>query len=218
IIQSLNNIRHFKERLSEEQKDVLFQMIARNALLLHQLVEDLLVISRIDEKRIKLRWERYNPSLTLKQVLEELEPKREAKNVTVIVNVDESMSLLGDEKKIAQVFRILLDNAIKYSDSNTTVTVESQNHYKGEYNPEGTDGVIFKFIDKGRGIKTEDTPYIFKRFYRSNTVRDIPGTGLGLAIAKELVELHDGKIGFKSEEAKGTTFFVFLPNMEAPRN
>ena len=69
-------------------------------------------------------------------------------------------------------------------------------------------------MDLGIGIHPKDLPFIFDRFFRSTSVNHIPGTGLGLTIAKELIELHQGKILVESEFGKGTTFLVFLPKVQ----
>ncbi|HEY0087852.1 MAG TPA: HAMP domain-containing sensor histidine kinase, partial [Candidatus Lokiarchaeia archaeon] len=79
------------------------------------------------------------------------------------------------------------------------------------YGSKDKDGIVFEFTDYGIGIRKEDIPNLFNRFFRSEDVREIPGTGLGLSIAKELTLLHDGKISVKSEYGKGSTFSVFLP-------
>ena len=70
---------------------------------------------------------------------------------------------------------------------------------------------MIQIQDYGIGIKPEDLPLIFRRFFRSSEVSDIPGTGLGLAIAKELLKLHNGDVWVQSEYGIGTTFFIFLP-------
>ena len=117
-----------------------------------------------------------------------------------------------DQKRFAQIFRILIDNAIKYSHPNSTVQISSNCDYEGKLNPNKLSGVLFTIKDEGIGIPTEELPYLFGRFFRSETVQDIPGTGLGLSIAKNLVTLHHGDISVQSTFGKGTTFRLFFPN------
>jgi len=102
---------------------------------------------------------------------------------------------------------------LKYSDEQTTIKIKAIDNYKGPYNLQMRDGVIIHFHDTGRGIRKNDLPYLFERFFRSEDVRDIPGTGLGLAIAQELIVLHEGEIFVESEFGKGSIFSVFLPRI-----
>jgi len=136
------------------------------------------------------------------------------KNITFKVDVSEYIKLFGDSKKVDQIFRIFIDNAIKYSRESNIVEIKAIDHYKGKYNPNAKDGVLFQFEDNGIGISEKEIPSIFQRFYRSERVTDIPGTGLGLPIAKELIELHSGAVFVESRYAKGTIFYVFLPRIE----
>jgi signal transduction histidine kinase len=216
IVQSTSNIEKYKDRLSEAQKDQLLDIIANNAKLMTQLIEDLLLTSRLDEQRLKIEWKVYQPFEVLQIVLNQLESLRKSKTITIQVDVNENLELLGDPKQIGQIFRIFLDNALKYSNEETTVQVAAIDHYKGKYNSHGCDGVLLHFHDSGRGIREKDLPYLFERFFRSEDVHQIPGTGLGLAIAQELTSLHQGEIFVESMFRKGSTFFVFLPRLSKP--
>jgi signal transduction histidine kinase len=103
------------------------------------------------------------------------------------------------------LFTILLDNAIKYSPANTTITLISKKR---------DNGIIIEVSDQGIGIEEKDISRIFERFYRadkSRTKTDVSGYGLGLSIAKQIVEDHNGIILVKSTVGRGTTFFVSLP-------
>ena len=140
-----------------------------------------------------------------------MEPIGQEKNIDFEVYVDNSILLRGDPKRIDQVFRIIIDNAIKYSEENSKVEIKSFDNYQGKYNLNGKSGVLLQFKDSGRGISKEDLPHIFERFFRSSDVSEIAGTGLGLAIAKDIIEAHKGSIIVESELGKGTTFNLFLP-------
>ncbi|MFW9991306.1 MAG: sensor histidine kinase [Candidatus Odinarchaeota archaeon] len=83
-------------------------------------------------------------------------------------------------------------------------------------NPSGVSCTVLQVQDTGRGIKQEDLPFIFNRFFRADDVEGIPGSGLGLSIAKELVELHHGHISVESERGKGSTFSAVFPALEQP--
>ena len=98
----------------------------------------------------------------------------------------------------------VLDNARKYAFSGTTVAVAV--HLQKQ-------GIVIAVSDEGTGIPLEDVPRIFERFYRvdKSRSRTSGGTGLGLAIAKEIVEAHGGTIAARSEQGKGTTILITLP-------
>ena len=111
----------------------------------------------------------------------------------------------------SQIFRILIDNAIKYSPKGAEIGIQAISDYEGPYNPKKLSGILVKIIDHGIGIPKKDLPNLFTRFYRGTNVGNIGGTGLGLSIAKALTNRHSGTLNVESKENEGTTFFVFLP-------
>ncbi len=214
LVQSTDVLNKYKDKLSEEKKKEINEMISRNITLLYDLVDDLLVTSSIDEKRIKLTWRKYQPLNLILEIVELMEPRRVTKEITIEVYVDKEIQLYGDSRRISQIFRILIDNAIKYSHEKSKIAINGIDHYKGKYNSNGIDGILFQFKDFGVGIHEEDLPQLFQRFFRAKSVQRIAGTGLGLCIAKDLIELHKGEIFVESEYGKGTTFSVFLPYLK----
>ncbi len=212
IMQALDNLRDYKDRISKENREKLKQNIYRNAKLLSDLVENLLITARIDGKRISLTMKEYNPLGVIRDVLKQMEPQRVVKEIFIDVNLNGDIILIGDEQQVGQVFRILIDNAIKYSDTNSKIEIKGIDNYEGKYNTRGVDGMLFEFKDNGFGIREEDIPRLFQRFFRASDVKQISGTGLGLSIAKELITLHGGEIFVESEYGKGSTFFIFLPH------
>ena len=214
IVQSIYLIQKYKANISKEKYAKLIDAISRNADLMTELIENLLTISRIDEKRLLVKWARYNLSKLIKDVITGLKIKLEDKNITAITRVDEKIKLFGEKRQIAQVIRILIDNAIKYSHADAEIRIKVKNHYQGVFNPLSKDGILIQIIDEGRGIPEHDVPLLFERFFRSEDVSDVRGTGLGLSIAKELAEFHRGNIFVESKYGEGTTFFVFLPYLK----
>ncbi|NVM34893.1 MAG: PAS domain S-box protein [Candidatus Lokiarchaeota archaeon] len=213
ILMSIEYLTKNKENLNEDLEEKLMDGISRNVQLLNQLAEDILLISRIDEKVLILEWKEYSPFEIINEILYLMKPIGEEKNIYFKVDIDKHLRLIGDPKRIDQIFRIIIDNSIKYSDENSKVEIISINNYQGKYNFNGSQGVLFQFIDNGRGISKEDLPHIFERFFRASNVSEIAGTGLGLAIAKNLIEAHKGSIFVDSELEKGTTFHLFLPKI-----
>jgi signal transduction histidine kinase len=126
------------------------------------------------------------------------------KQITLSLSVERG-SLRGNEKSLLELLVILLDNAVKYSQPETVVTI------LGKFDKKEA---AVQISDQGIGIPKSDIPFIFHRFYRvdaSRTKQRIAGYGLGLSIAQQIVQLHKGKISVESTEGKGTTFTVLLP-------
>ena len=118
------------------------------------------------------------------------------------------LEVLANESNVEELLTILIDNALKYSPSNTTVdvTLVKQRQMSG-----------FKVVNAGEGIPPELLPHIFNRFYRADPSRTgsaKKGYGLGLSLAKKIVELHDGELTVSSAINQDTTFQVLLPNFK----
>ncbi|MGN1420253.1 MAG: sensor histidine kinase [Eubacterium sp.] len=121
------------------------------------------------------------------------------------INIEGDLSpvtYFGNSDLMAHIWINLLDNAIKHTDENGTVSVTLN---------EEKDNIEIKITDTGNGIRSENIEHIFDRFYQEDESRNVGGNGLGLSIVKRLVELCKGKITVQSEVGKGTCFTVFLP-------
>ena len=115
---------------------------------------------------------------------------------------DAPLEIYADEERIRQIFINLIENAIRFTNENSAISVGC---YKGETTVE------IYVQDNGIGIPVEHQPHIFERFYKVERSRRYVGTGLGLAIAKEIIEAHSGNIRVESVEEEGTTFYFTLP-------
>jgi len=115
--------------------------------------------------------------------------------------------VMGDPRRLKQVLLNLLSNAIKYSKED-----ESEKFARVTLERSGN-GYLIAVEDNGIGIPESMKDTIFEKFFRvdSSLTYKVPGTGLGLTIAKEIVEMHGGKIWVESEEGKGSKFFVWIP-------
>ncbi len=215
ILLSINNYISYKEKLNEEQNRNLLQIIQQNANVLKNIVEDLLIISHIDNKKLQVRnWTKINISLQIKQVLMQLKPLLDAKNLEFNLNCDESIFLFSDKERFDQIIRIPVENAIKYSHKNQKIIIEVYKNYKGVLNISGLTGIVIKISDFGIGIKSEELKFMFKRFFRGSNVQNIQGTGIGLSILKEIVSLLNGQVNIESKENVGTEIIIFLPIIE----
>jgi PAS domain S-box-containing protein len=218
LLMSLELVKQKGSNITAELQEKLIETEERNISLLKDLSEDLLTISQIDEKRLELELVDYQLVEFLKDILTFFAPFGQEKNISFSLNIDNSIHLKVDTRRFDQVFRILLDNAIKYSHENTIIELTAIDNYQGKYNPKGTKGVLIQIEDHGIGISKQDLPHIFERFYRASNVKRISGTGLGLSIAKELVQLHEGEIYIESEIGQGTTFLMFFPKLNSLKN
>ncbi len=115
--------------------------------------------------------------------------------------------VLADPDRLSQVIDNLLDNAIRHSPENSTITITVQR---------ANNGVECAVADQGAGIPIQHLPFIFERFYRVDTARNRKngGTGLGLAIARALINAHGGQIRAQSAEGQGTKITFWLPTVQ----
>ena len=130
----------------------------------------------------------------------------ETKSIKIDKKIQEGLPQANiDANKIIQVINNLLGNAIKFTPDNGTITVEAVLR--------GDKEIEISVTDTGIGISEEELPKVFHKFYQvsGNLQTEIRGTGIGLAIAKEIVELHGGRIWVESQVGKGTRFIFTLP-------
>lgn len=177
---------------------------------LSNLVDDLLDLSRIEERRVVHRWQHESIGSLVDRVLTICGSRAEEKQIFIKANLASRLPpIFGDPDLLAQVFINLVDNAIKYTPEGGTVTLSASVF---------GDEIRIDVADTGVGIPAENLPRIFERFYRVEKARTrgAGGTGLGLAIVKHIVKGHGGRVEVKSTVGKGTVFSVFLP-MEIPK-
>jgi two-component system, OmpR family, sensor histidine kinase CiaH len=129
-------------------------------------------------------------------------PLARQKHIAIDIQISESV-ITGNRENLVKIFSILLDNAVKYSPSDTVIRISSQ-LLSGK--------VSLAIADQGIGVPENDLPHIFERFYRSDKSRSlIDGFGLGLSIAKQMVLEHHGTIAVASLPGKGSVFTVTFP-------
>jgi len=171
---------------------------------LEKLANHLLEISRYKSKAAPTL-EDINLETVIQKALKQFEQPIHANQLKVRVDIN-PVHVKGDSQGLQQLVIIVLDNAIKYSRTKGVIDVNLTDNNKA---------ATMTITDEGMGIRAEDLPHIFERFYRSKTVnndkREVLGYGLGLPLAKDIVELHKGSIEIKSEENKGTTATIKLP-------
>ncbi len=175
----------------------------QKALRLEELINEFFDITRFNLQNITLEKSRFDLSLMLRQIADEFYPAFMGKNIACSLEIDDRLMVEGDPDKLSRVFDNLLKNALSYSAPDTDLLVSV--HRDG-------DCAVVRVKNHGQDIPAHKLSTIFERFYRLDSARsaNTGGAGLGLAIAKEITELHGGKI---SAESGGgvTTFTVILP-------
>ena len=189
--------------LSNSNRDFYLQSIQDAALTMNCLLEDVLVLSRAESERQKLKLEQ----IDLKEFCLEIISKLTSIYVSKGVNFDYQgeLKLVNlDKITLRHILNNLLSNALKYSGSSATVElILSCSREPAE--------VKIEVSDRGIGIPQESQKHLFESFYRAGNVNTIPGTGLGLSIVKKSVDLYQGSITVNSEINQGTTIMVRLP-------
>ncbi len=170
------------------------------------LVSDLLTVVRSENNALKLDIQKLDLSLIIEQQVRIMQALAEKKSITLRAENLIPLEIQADEQKIKQLVLILVDNAVKYTPDNGSVTVKMWQVNKAR--------VAFSVEDTGIGISAEDKDKIFDRFFRVDKARSraMGGNGLGLAIALEIVRMHHGNIKVDSVLGSGTKFTVELRN------
>ena len=195
--------------MTDETRREFLQIINEESDRLTNLINGILDISRMESGTIEIIRKPVNVVMVAKNAAASLEHVAGKRKIRLQTNIAEYLpELTGDENKIYSVITNLINNAIKFTPENGTVSVSAQ-----FVNNE----LVIKVSDTGMGIPKDAMPKIFGRFYRVHRPgKQIQGTGLGLAIVKEIVTRHDGRIDVESEIDKGSTFTVYLPVAPQP--
>ncbi len=182
-------------------------IIHNNAIYINNLIDDLFLFSKLDMQKLDFNFEVVKFRPFMRDLMEEFDFILKEKNIKFKFEdrLSEELEVNIDGKRIYQVIRNVIGNAIKYGrqeDAIIQVELSSNNKW-----------IKMEIKDNGPGIPEDKLSNIFNRFYRIDTERtkDFMSTGLGLAIAKEMVEAHRGKIYASSIIEKGSTFTIELP-------
>lgn len=172
---------------------------------LKRLIEDLLVLSDIENKRDRGEGKKIFIEKSVKEIVASISPIAEARKVTVKLNIDIGITILGNEDRFKQMMLNLIENAIKYSKINGTVYIFSELLDEGKK-------VSITVRDEGIGISKEHIERLFERFYRVDKSRStkVGGTGLGLSIVKHIANLFEAELKVESEINKGSSFKVIF--------
>ena len=182
-----------------------FKILKENSARMSDLVSDLLTVSRIETARLPFKKAEFSLADLARELVKTFSPFAKASNVEVGLSAPADLpKIISDASQISQVIENLLDNALRYSKNTGEIEIKLKKRNSNLY---------LEIQDQGVGIPEYDQKYIFQKFFRSGNVMkyQTQGSGLGLYIAKAIIEKAGGKIGFKSQEGAGSTFWFTLP-------
>lgn len=193
VIQDPEKIGQYYDRMLSECKSM------------ERLVGDLLTLSKMQNPDFAIEKEPVNLQQVFDDIIRSAGAIAEKKNIKINITKDSPISMiLGDYDRLRQMFMVILDNAIKFSEENKTVYIKLSK----------SDKIKVSIKDEGVGIEASDLDNIFEKFYKSNLRQNASGSGLGLAIAKQIALKHEGKIDVFSSPGKGSEFVFTFPTYE----
>ncbi|MEL3973182.1 ATP-binding protein [Rossellomorea oryzaecorticis] len=192
---------------SKEEAESYLTTIQRETDRLSQIVHDLIDLNYLEENLYMINKEPIAIAQVLYDTLELFKIRLSQKQLHTNVKIEEDIIILGDQKRMEQVFYNVVDNAIKYSPDNEEIMIElTRSQHQ----------MAFTITNKGITISQEDLPRLGERFFRTDKARSRSsgGTGLGLSIVKQIVALHNGTIKINSDVKSGTEVRVMIDLMD----
>ena len=207
----LTSIRQLAEMLqsgrvpSEERRQKYYDVLLEQSERLTLLTDNILSLAKIEEGRAEFTFETTDVSALLTEVVSSIQDRVSHEGFDIGLNIEGALPLIAvDRTALSQAVANLIDNAIKYSGDSRRISVSAS--VEEQF-------LAIAVQDFGIGIKKEDIPRLFERFYRGGDelTRTVKGSGLGLTLVKEIVEAHGGKVHVESEPGKGSVFSIRLP-------
>lgn len=202
IMSAIELMRHYDDRLPQNQKLELQNDIHSATQHMASLMEQVLVLGRVEAGKLGYRPAPVDIDVLAGKLTDESLSATNRKCPILWQPSGDLSNAHADESLLRHIFSNLITNAVKYSPNATPVIFSARR--------DGTDAV-FTVQDQGIGIPQQDIPDLFEAFHRCSNVGEIPGTGLGLVIVKRCVDLHGGTIHIDSKPGTGTTFTLRLP-------
>jgi two-component system phosphate regulon sensor histidine kinase PhoR len=191
--------------MPREQQAEIFAIIEKHSQRLQALLEDLLILARLESRHDDLHCEEITLTAFIQTVCEDWKSKIAKKQITLSVDLPPNLPpLAADPMRLEQVLNNLLDNALKYTEASGEIRIRAA---------ELGGGIELRVEDTGIGIPPADLPHIFERFYRADKARsrERGGTGLGLSIVKHIVQSHGGSVAAQSKYGSGTAIILTWP-------
>ena len=202
IQSSAEMIERFDQKWGPDKKVKHLKRIKSNVRHMTSLLEDVLLVGRIDSGRLKLEVEEFEIAAFILDVFDEIKIGAEDSHELNCTILCDEKPIMADKRMVRVVINNLLSNAMKYSDvgSKVDMTVSEAEQF-----------IVIEVQDEGIGIPSEDLEHLFEPFHRAGNVDNRQGTGLGLAILHRMVNLHGGQIEVDSKIGVGTSFRVSIP-------
>jgi signal transduction histidine kinase len=185
----------------EELKKIYFHLVNESDRLT-KLIQELLILSKFDKAAPELNIEKEDLSELALHVIEEMKPKAENAEISIRVDLKKGIIVNVNKTLITHAIANVLDNAIKYSNAGSQISIEI---FKNE------DSAIIKINDQGIGIHQNEIALVQERFYRAGNSNRANGSGLGLSLCKEIMEKFNGQLMVESEIGVGTGVTLILP-------
>lgn len=185
----------------EELKKIYFHLVNESDRLT-KLIQELLILSKFDKAAPELNIEKEDLSELALHVIEEMKPKAENRDISINVDLKKGIMVNVNKTLITHAIANVLDNAIKYSNAGSQISIEIFNN---------EDSAIIKINDQGIGIHQNEIALVQERFYRAGNSNRANGSGLGLSLCKEIVEKFNGQLMVESEIGVGTSVTLILP-------
>jgi signal transduction histidine kinase len=192
---------------SEERRQQYYGVLAGEAARLQRLVETLLNFGRMEAGAERFTFTEVDAGVLVRDVVRDIEPQARHAGTQIEMGAPASdIHVLADQNALALALRNLIDNAIKYSPRQSTVSVELKKEH---------DRAAISVSDRGTGIPPGEQHAIFQRFVRGRAAIDanVKGTGVGLSMVQHIVRAHGGEIRLDSEVGRGSTFTILLPEV-----
>lgn len=201
-------------KISDEQADLL-KVAKDNVHKVLKLIESFLISSKIEVGKFEIEPETNSINSLVESMYEHYKIMAQEKNITIELNIDQNLPLLSFDKfRIEQVLNNFLSNALKFTKEGGKIKITTKlNKEKSEIDNEVNLAAQVLVTDSGIGIPENEIGKVFNKYEQTEAGKDatLKGTGLGLAISREIIELHQGKVGVRSKVNSGSTFFFTLP-------
>ncbi len=187
---------------NDEKRNDNLNVIIEETDRLNSLVEDILTLSKMQNNKDEINIEEFDISLLIKNIINRYQIYKELEGYTFELKIPDKLIVKADKKRMEQVIYNLVNNAINYTGDDNKIIISIKE----------TDGIRVEITDTGKGIKKEDIPYIWDKYYHSKKKhkRNLVGTGIGLSIVKTILESHHFAYGVESKINKGTTFYFII--------
>jgi hypothetical protein len=203
VIQSKTDVLFQSPSATIEEKAMDISTISKECRRLSKLVSNLLLLARSDSNQIEMDKKTFEMDKLLEEIVDPYKEIASYQEKEMILKVERDISFMGDRERIHQMMVILLDNAMKYTNEDGHIQIDCT---------QTSNSIRIRVKDNGIGVKEEDIPKLFDRFYQGDKARSAAeGAGLGLSIANWIVEKHYGKISVESKWGEGTCFEVIFP-------